>query len=381
MGFVDQHRDLPVIGPGQTEQQGAEIEVVVVVGNHYIGPSRHFLAQVIGTDIVCQGNLAQGALVQQTQLTGRLPCGGQAIVEPPGQWAGLAVAGFVRMFAGLVPGNHFQHPQRWRIGAGQQHLRGVQGQLASRGFRCQEEHFVQLLRCQCLEHGKQGAQGLADARGRLRHQAAPCADGLEHRLGQMALPRPKIGVRKGQALRREIAPVTMDDFLLRPLQEARALPLEELLQLRGLEGLDQAGFLFTDDVEIHQRQVDPGQIQLAAHQPAVDFRLGPMQLTVVGRLFAQVTAVGLDLFQAVLPRVIAIRPALDRQGLILALKGDFTLVTLAAPRGHRAVPDNALQRSGRRREAQVEVADLGGELAQRPHRNAVAQASCSAHCT
>ncbi|MNH42288.1 hypothetical protein D3C79_1039580 [compost metagenome] len=69
-----------------------------------------------------------------------------------------------------------------------------------------------------------------------------------------------------------------------------------------------------------------------------------MQLAVVGRLFAQVAAVGLDLLQAVLPGVIAIRPALDRQGLILALKGNFALVTLAAPRGHRTVPDDTFQR-------------------------------------
>ncbi|MNQ94510.1 hypothetical protein D3C85_1100300 [compost metagenome] len=291
-----------------------------------------------------QGDLAQGALVQQAQLTGRLPCGGQAIVEPPGQWAGLAVAGFVRMFAGLVPGDHLQHPQRRRIGAGKHHVRGVQGQLPSRGFRRKEEHLVQLLRRQGLEHGEQGAQGLADARGRLGHQAAPRADGLEHRFGQMTLPRSKTGMGKGQALRSQIAPFSMGDFLFGPLQEPRAMSFEELLQLGGVERLDQAGFLFADDVEVHQSQIDLRQIQFPAHQPAVDFHLGPMQLTVVGRLFAQVAAVGLDLLQAVLPGVIAIRPALDRQGLILALKGNFALVTLAAPRGHRTVPDDTFQR-------------------------------------
>ncbi|MOA35470.1 hypothetical protein D3C78_1569200 [compost metagenome] len=122
------------------------------------------------------------------------------------------------------------------------------------------------------------------------------------------------------------------------------MPFEEWLQLGGFEKLDQAGLLFADDIEIHQCQIDPCQIQFAAHQPAVDFHLGPMQLTVVGRLFAQVAAVGLDLLQAVLPGVITIRPALDRQGLILALEGDFALVTLAASRGHGAVTDDTFQR-------------------------------------
>ncbi|MNY11180.1 hypothetical protein D3C86_1441950 [compost metagenome] len=147
----------------------------------------------------------------------------------------------------------------------------------------------------------------------------------------MALPRSKTGMGKGQALGGQIAPFSMGDFLFGPLQEPRAMSFEELLQLGGVERLDQAGFLFADDVEVHQSQIDLRQIQFPAHQPAVDFHLGPMQLAVVGRLFAQVAAVGLDLLQAVLPGVIAIRPALDRQGLILALKGDFALVTLAAP--------------------------------------------------
>ena len=230
VGFVDQHRDVPVIGLGQPEQQRAEIEIVVVVGNHHVGPAGHFLAQVVGADVVCQGDLAQGALVQQAQFAGGLARGGQAIIETLGQRAGLAVAGFVRMFAGLVPGDHFQHPQGWRIGAVEDHLRGVQRQFAPRGFRREEEHLVQLLRRQGLEHREQRADGLADPRGRLGHQAATGADGLEHRFGQMALPRTKVGMGKRQLLRRPIAPFAMGHFLLGPVQEQRAMLFEEQLQ-------------------------------------------------------------------------------------------------------------------------------------------------------
>ena len=75
--------------------------------------------------------------------------------------------------------------------------------------------------------------------------------------------------------------------------------LEKQSQLWRAEGLDQTGFLFADDVEVHQRQIDPGQFQLLAHQPAVDLRLCPVQLAVVGGLFTQVAAVGFDFFQAI----------------------------------------------------------------------------------
>src|SRR3546814_14095301 len=56
--------------------------------------------------------------------------------------------------------------------------------------------LVQSLGCQCLEHRKQGANGFANAGGRLGHQAAAGADGLEHRLRQLALPGYEAGVRK-----------------------------------------------------------------------------------------------------------------------------------------------------------------------------------------
>ena len=69
-----------------------------------------------------------------------------------------------------------------------------------------------------------------------------------------------------------------------------------------------------------------------------------MQLAVIGRLLAQVAAIGFDFFQAVLRRIVAIRPALDLQLAEFALQRHFALVLLAAPRGHRAMADDAFQR-------------------------------------
>ena len=78
--------------------------------------------------------LAQGVLVQQRQRAGGPARSRQAIIEAQGQGAGFAVAGFVRMLASLVPGDHFQDPQRWRSTAVEDHLRRVERQFAPRRF-------------------------------------------------------------------------------------------------------------------------------------------------------------------------------------------------------------------------------------------------------
>lgn len=218
--------------------------------------------------------------------------------------------------------------------------------VCARGLGGQEEHLVQLLRRQRLEHREQGAEGLADPGRRLGHQTTTGADGLEHRFGQVPLAGAKTGMGKAKVLRRSITRITVRHFLFGPMQKQAALVLEEVLQGLGVEGFDQAGFLLADDVEIHQRQVDLLHIELAAHQPAVNLGLRPVQLPMIGRLLAQVATVGFDLFEAVLRRVVAIRPALDLQLQVLAFQRDFTLILLATPRSHGTMPGNAFQRCG-----------------------------------
>ena len=97
-------------------EHGAEIEVVVVVAHRQVAPARQFLAQVVGTDPVRQRHLAQPRLVQPARLHGGGAGRRQAFVEALGQGTGLAVAGLVRVLAGLVPRHQFQHPHRQSAG-------------------------------------------------------------------------------------------------------------------------------------------------------------------------------------------------------------------------------------------------------------------------
>jgi hypothetical protein len=181
-------------------------------------------------------------------------------------------------------------------------------------------------------------------------------------------------MREGQALCSAVARVAVLHFLARPAQEQRTLLVEEPLQVGRVKTLVQQGFTLTDDVEVHQREVDFMQAEFLAHQPAVHFDLGPMQLPMVGGLGVEVAAIGFHLFEAVAVRVIAVRPAPHPELLEFAFQGHFVLIMRTASRGDRAMADDTFLGAGRRREAQVEVADLGRELTQRPHRNAVAQA-------
>ena len=223
-----------------------------------------------------QGDVAQAALVEQTYLGGGGARGGQAIVEAFGQRARVTVAGFVEVFAGFVAGHQFQHTQGQVGAAAVQHAGGVEGELAPRGLGGEEEHLVQLLRGQGFEQREDRANGLADAGGRLGHQAAAGGDGLVHRLGQGALAGAEFGVGETQALRRAVAGIAVLHFLLGPAEEQRALPVEERLQLRRLGTLAEHGLAFADDIEVHQRQVDLGQPKFLAHQPAIHFDLSPV---------------------------------------------------------------------------------------------------------
>ena len=238
-----------------------------------------------------------------------------------------------------------------------------------------------MLRRQGLEQREDGADGLANASGRLGHQAPARSHRFVDRLGQVALPGTEVDMGKRQALRASVACRTVLHLLPGPVQEQRALLIEELLKVGCIEPLVQHGFAFADDVEVHQRQVDMIEPEFLAHQPAIHLDLGPVQLPMVGGLGSEVATVGFDFFQAVGVRVVAVRPAPHLELLVIALQGDLVLIVRAAPGCHRAMADDAFLGAGRRRKAQVEVADLGRELTQRPHGHAVTQAGCSAQRT
>ncbi len=162
---------------------------------------------------------------------------------------------------------------------------------------------------------------------------------------------------------------------LGPAQKALALNLEECLQLSGRAVLTEQGLTIAVDVQVHQSHLDARQLPGLAHQPAVHLGLRPVQLAVVGWLPGQVATVGLDLFQPVAARVVTVSTPPHPKAFELALEGNFRLVAGRTPGHYPLVALDALLGGGRRREAQVEVADLGTELAQGTHRHAVAQAA------
>jgi hypothetical protein len=264
--LVHQHGHAPAIHLREGKQQRAGVEPVVVVAHHHIGPARQLLRQVVGTDLVLQGH-GTHALARQQARAGsvhrRLARRGQAVVEAARQRAGLAVAGLVGVLAGLVARDEFQHAQR-RLGqARAQALQCVQRQLAPGRLGGQIEHLVQPaagaagIRRHGAQQREQRAHGLADAGGRLRHQAAARAGGAVHRLGQFALAGAEGRHRKGQRAQRLVPGRPVGGLLRRPGGKVPALLLEKGLQRCGLARLGKDGLLACVDVVVDQRQVPP----------------------------------------------------------------------------------------------------------------------------
>ena len=163
----------------------------------------------------------------------------------------------------------------------------------------------------------------------------------------------------------------MRQFLIGPVNKNLALGFEKGAQVFRAVGFAQRGFLLFDDVEIDQRQFQFVQPPLGAQQPAVDFRLGPVQGAVVGGHQIEITAEGFHLLQAVALGVVAIGAAAHFQVFELATQSDLVFVALAPATGHHGVAGDAFLGGGRRREPQVQVAGLGRELAQGAHRHGV----------
>lgn len=157
--------------------------------------------------------------------------------------------------------------------------------------------------------------------------------------------------------------------------------LEKAPEVVGVVMLTDHGLAVAVDVQIDQRHVDRRQLPRLAQQPGVDLGLGPVQLAVIVRLAGEVAAVGLDLFQPVACRVVAIGTAAHPQALVFTLQHHLRLIAGAALGHHPAVPGNTFLGTGRRREAQVEVADLGAEFAQGAHGHGVAHAGVACQRT
>src|SRR5690606_3161170 len=98
----------------------------------------------------------------------------------------------------------------------------VERELPARRFCGEIEKLVELLTRHGLEHREQRSDRLADARGRLRKQAAPGSIGAIHRFGERALALAKSTVRKRELAQRGIAFAAMTKLPARPGKEALA---------------------------------------------------------------------------------------------------------------------------------------------------------------
>ena len=115
VGFVHQQGDAPLIEQGEAIQQTAHVEVIVVIADHHIRPAAQLLAQVVRADLMRQGGGTHAFMAQPLAFECGLAGSRQAVVKAFGQRAGVAMAGFVGVFAGLVARHMLQYPQRHRL--------------------------------------------------------------------------------------------------------------------------------------------------------------------------------------------------------------------------------------------------------------------------
>jgi hypothetical protein len=184
-------------------------------------------------------------------------------------------------------------------------------------------------------------------------------------------------MRKLQCAERGVARRAMRLFLHGPIEKPLALFDEENLQFtRGMR-LRQQRFLLSAYVEVHQRHRQFAEPARAAQQMTIDERLRPMQRAVVGGHPFERAAMGLDLFQAVRRRVVAVGAAAHGQAAMRARQRDLAFIAARAPPGDRHVARHAFERRGRGRKAQIEIAAPRGEFAHRPHGDHVSHAAAS----
>ncbi len=259
------------------------------------------------------------------------------------------MAGPAGILAGLVPSGEFQHPQRRGLGIRAADARAfgvracggsvvatkggqrIQGQPAPRRLHGQEGHAVEPLARHGLEQWKQGAEGLADAGGRLDQQAAAGAGGLVDGLRQVALAGTKARVGKGELAERPVTPLAMPGLLRGPGQEAAALGREEGLQFGGARLAGQHGLAAGGDVQVDQRQRQRRQATLGTQQRAIDADLRPVQGALVVGHALQPATMGLDLLQPARRGVEAVGATSHRQALEDGGKRQLGLVSLAPP--------------------------------------------------
>jgi hypothetical protein len=371
--FVHEHGDAPAGVLHGGEEEGAAVEVVVVVAHDHVAPVGHFLREEIGAHRVLQRDLPQRLPVEPAGLCGFCPGGGQAVVEALGERAGIAVAGAVGVLADLLARREFEHARlrAIRCTAFAQHPQRIERHRAAGGLGGEEEDLVQLARRAGLEERKDGGQRLADARGRLRHEAAPAGGGAVDGFGQFALAGAKGLVRERELRQRPVERAVVVGFLLRPRGVAIAQRLEVLAQRVPRVAFFEHGFLAGGQVQVDERDRHLRMPVLLAQHPAVGTGLRPVQRAVVAADGVEVAAEGLDFFHAGFAGLVAIGAAANAQRAVPGFERHLALVAAAPPPLHERMAGHAFERAGRGHEAQVEVARLRAEGAKRLDGNDV----------
>ncbi|MDQ0570470.1 hypothetical protein QFZ42_002304 [Variovorax paradoxus] len=362
MRLVDQHGRAPIGVLHGGEEKGAAVEVVVVVAHDHVGPARHLLRQEIRAHGVRQRDVPERRPVEPHRPGGLFPRRGQPVVETFCERARIAVAGPVGVFANLLARREFEHACLCAFLA--EHAQRIQRHSAAGSLGGQEEDLVDLLRGARLQQRKDGGQRLADAGGRLRHQAASVHARAVDGLGKFPLAGPKRAMGKLEPAKRVAEHGVVLGFALRPGAVAGAQAFEVVLQRSPVVRLFQHGFLAGGEVEVHQRHRDAlVPVQLAQH-PAIGAGLGPVQRPVVAADGIEVAAEGLDFLDAGFARIVAVGTAAHLERAVVGNEGHLALVGVAPPALHERVAGHALERAGRGHETQIEVACLGTEGAQ-----------------
>jgi hypothetical protein len=148
MCFVHQYAHAPFLRLREGVEHRVRVEVIVIVTDHDVAPARQFLAQVIRTDRVLKGDLAQCAAVEPQNFERRASSGGQAVVEAACERARFTVASLVGMFASFLSRDQFEYAQRLIAAQGGE---CIESELTARVLGGQEKDLVELRGRPCFK--------------------------------------------------------------------------------------------------------------------------------------------------------------------------------------------------------------------------------------
>ena len=282
--FVDQHADAPLVGQRHARTAWRCRRSSSCSRRPPRRSSAPAPAQVVGADLVRQRRpRAAPSRSSAGTLQRRAARGRQAVVEALGQRAGVAMAGLVRVLAGLVARDQFQHPQRQHAARCARSSRPRPAPAGGPASWRPGRTPCRALRRRRLEHREQGADGLADAGGRLRQHAAAAGVGLVDRLGQVALAGAEVGMRERQRRQRRVARRRGAPAPARPRPGSARTGRRRCAASAGGAAVSRSTVSVCVPMSKYtSARLTSSRPRCLAQQLAVDPRLRPVQVAVVG---------------------------------------------------------------------------------------------------